>query len=192
MVVARMHRTKLAFGAVVTASVAVSLTACASAHLGSQAVQLHASADSDMLAMPTERAYEVSDVEFIEPHGAAALQTALGGTIDASGFFVLGDGMITDAELDVAVSDVANATFVLTEPTMLRSELGDAGAVTATGVLTVDGVAQQHSKVSVVPVAFTEDDAEIDVSFPMPDNPIIAGIEAPFDRVAVRLKLTAK
>ncbi|MBL3687493.1 hypothetical protein D3248_11100 [Leucobacter zeae] len=194
MAVARMHRTKLAFGAAMTAAVAVplSLTACASAHLGAQAVQLHASADSDMLAMPTEQTYAVSEVEFLEPDGIAALHSALGGAIDATGRFVVGDGMITDAELDVAVSDLANATFVLTEPTMLRSELGEAGAVTATGVLTVDGVAQQHAKVRVVPVAFTEDQAQIDVSFAMPDNPIIAGVDAPFDQVAVRLTLTAE
>lgn len=193
MAAARMHRTKLAFGAVVTASIALplSLTACASAHLGAQAAQLHASADSDMLAMPTEQSYEISRVEFLEPQGAAALHSALGGSIDASGHFVLGDGMITEAELNVAVSDIANATFVLTEPTMLRSEFGEAGAVTATGMLTVDGVAQQHAKVRVVPVSFTGEDAEIDVSFAVPDNPIIAGVDAPFDQVAVRLTLTA-
>ena len=195
MAVQQSGRSARAFGlvATVTAAIPLCLTACApAAQLGVPASELSAAADSDLLATPTEHVYRVTDVQLVAPIDTSALGANMGDRVTPSGTLVVADGVITEAELSVVYREWTEATFVLTEPTVLRREGSADGTVTATGTLSVNGIEQPGTGVRLTPGTMTADRAEFDVSFTVPDNLLIAGGENGSGEVTAHVVLSAE
>lgn len=197
------RRSTRTFGilATVSAALPLGLVGCASAPgVASDVTELHVSAESDVLALPTQRTYDVTEASLIEPRSAAAfgdtldntLGDTLDGAIESTGYLVLSDGTITEAKFSVTASEHASATFVLTEPAVLARGDGTDGTVTAIGTLSFDGRERPNTGVKITPVALTEESAELDVRLELPDSPLAAGAMLPFDEVAAHFSLAAR
>ncbi len=179
--------------ATVTAAIPLCLSGCAPASEATvAAAELRASAESDLLETPTEHVYEVSEIELRAPLGVSAFGSNAGDRVTPSGFIVVNDGVITEAELNVVVTEWADASFVLTEPTVLRREDSENGTVYATGTLAVNGIEQPHTSVKLTPGPMSAEAAEFDVSFEVPDNLLIADQEVAPSEVTAHLSLTAR
>src|SRR5699024_2408038 len=102
------------------------------------ATKLSAARDSDVLAPTSERVYEATGVAVSSSHTSPDL--TLPAAIEPSGYFVVGDGVITDAWLETSFGDThgeyATASFQLTEPTVLRRSQSEDRSLTAVGTLT--------------------------------------------------------
>ncbi|MBL3689142.1 hypothetical protein [Leucobacter chromiireducens] len=183
----------LGFAAAVTASIPLCLTGCAPAPKAAapQATELRASAESGFLARPAERQYEIAETTLTEP-----IALPLGGTVDGEleshGFLVLTDGVITQAQFGLALAGFPEATFVLTEPTVLRPEGSPDGTVTAVGTLSVGGAERPGIRLKLTPTVLGSDSVEFDLNLAVPDNPFYAGEDPSIDEVAAHVVLTAR
>lgn len=162
----RSHSVGRTTRAMLLAGVALSsgLSGCAQASdLAAHATKLSAAQDSDVLAPPTQQRYEVAAID-VSP--AQPLQGAtLPASITPSGYFVVGDGVITDARFEASFGDaqgeLATASFQLTEPTVLRRIIGDDGSLTAVGTLSVGGVDRPGTSVQFSMISLDEQGAEL-------------------------------
>ena len=190
--VSRSLRT-LGFAAAVTASIPLCLTGCAAAPEESTplAAELRASADSDFLALPAEREYEVAETTLTEPI-ALPFGGTIDGALDSNGFLVLTDGVITKARIGLSLANLPEAVFVLTEPAVLRPEETPYGTVTAVGTLSVNGAERPGIRLALTPTQLGADSVEFDLALSIPDNPFLVGENAPIDRVAAHVVLNAR
>ena len=190
--VTRSVRT-LGFAAAVTASIPLCLTGCAPApkSVPAPATEHRASSDSDFLSRPAEREYEIAETTLTEP-----ITLPLGGIVDGDleshGSLVLTYGVITEARFGLALSGLPEATFVLTEPAVLRPEDSPDGTITAVGTLAVGGAERPGIRLKLTPTLLGAESVEFDLSLAVPDNPFFAGEEPGIDQVAAHLVLTAR
>ena len=176
-----------------TAALPLGLVGCASASNAAHEVSdLHVSAESDVLELPTEQIYDVTDANLIAPRSAAAFGTALDESITSTGHLVLSGGVITAAEFSVGASDLPAATFVLTEPAVLDRAEQSGGTVTAIGTLSFDGRERPNTGGEITPTFLTEEEAEFDVRLDIPDSPLAAGAMLPFNEIAAHFTFTAR
>lgn len=177
------------------AGVAISagLVGCAqTTDQAAQATRLSASQGSDVLAPPSERVYAVTDVDVAAPEGAANL--TLPDTITPTGYFVVGDGVITDAWFETSFGSSpdsqATAAFQLTEPTVLRRIQNDDGSLTAVGTMTYGGVDRPNTPIQFSVVSLDDTSAEVDVVINPPASLLMAGGGEP--SVAARITFAAQ
>ena len=171
MVVNRVTRAPRAFtaAAVVTVALPLCLTACATAEdLGNRAAELRAANDSDLLAVPVERVYEVSSFELTEPQALSSLGEVAGSQLRHSGYVVLSDDVITEAELSFELVGVQSASFTLTEPTVIRRAEGETDPVYVSGDLTVGDREPYPATVKLTPTVIDEDALEFSLDFELP------------------------
>lgn len=174
------YRVGRATQAMLLAGVALSgsLVGCAHASdLAAHATRLSAAQDSDVLAPPSERVYSVSDLELSPSQMLAGV--TLPESITPSGYFIVGDGIITDAWFEASFgdpgSDHASASFRLTEPTVLRRIHGPDSSITAVGTLTFGGVNRPDTSVQFSVVSLDKDSAELLVLVTPPANVLEVG-----------------
>ncbi|MFV0434870.1 MAG: hypothetical protein ACK5LO_12910 [Leucobacter sp.] len=194
-----MSRSTRHLGVAVSVSVAIplGLIGCSSsASVGSSVAELRTSADSDFLEMPASHTYEVSELRLVTPIALQALETlspanaAVELPIDSSGYIVLNDGVITAADLVFEVGDLPEASFLLTEPVVLRRDNSDSSEVYATGVFSFNGRELPRTSLKLLPIELSEESAEFEVSLALPekysdDDPATA------DEITARLVLSA-
>ncbi|RGE24350.1 hypothetical protein D1J51_01020 [Leucobacter sp. wl10] len=157
-----------------------------------QAAELRAAVDSDLLEMPVVRVYDVSDTQLLSPVDSPTLRSLIDDRVSTSGYIVLEDGVITEAQYEVRAEGLPDAQFVLSEPTVLRRQDSEVDTVTATGSLSVDGSVRGTTNVRLTPTLLNEDTAEFDVTMSVPDNPLIAGTELPLDEISAHLVFAAR
>lgn len=195
MTAMRQHRSVRAIGVVATVSAALPLclTSCtALAPSGQQQVmELHATAESDLLEVSVERVYDITGAEIVAP-STDGLASLLGSGVASHGHIVLLDGVLTEALVDVQAVGFPKATFELTEPTALRREPNEEATVTVVGTLSADGLVRPDTSVRVTPTELSADSAEFDVSIDVPDNPFLADEALPVDEVAAHFTLAAR
>lgn len=192
-----MHATRTARTMSVFATVSVTLplclVSCASAGIsGPPAAELRAATGSDLLDVQTEQVYRVSQVQLLAPIDTSELGANVQGKVTPSGFMVVNDGVITAAELGVTVIGLTEASFVLTEPTVLRREGRDEGVLYAIGTLSVNGIEQHGTSVKLVPSVISDRAAEFDVTFAIPSNLLVSGDHAGLDEISAHVALTAE
>lgn len=192
-----MHATRTARTMSVFATVSVTLplclVSCASAGIsGPPAAELRAASGSDLLDVQAEQVYQVSDVQLLAPIDTSELGADVQGQVTPSGFMVVHDGVITAAELGVTVAGLTEASFVLTEPTVLRREGRDEGVLYAIGTLSVNGIEQHGTSVKLVPSVISDRAAEFDVTFAIPSNLLVAGDHPGLDEISAHVALTAE
>lgn len=165
------HRTQLPVQLMVATGIVLTcgLTGCAEApDTTPYAATINASRESDVLADSSDKRYELDglSVSIMQPLQGVAVPAA----IDPSGYFVVNDGVITEAWFETTFGESpgarASATFTLTEPTVLRPSYSDGdneGSVTATGTLTVGGIAHPNTEAQFFVVSLDDDHAELDV-----------------------------
>lgn len=130
-----------------------------------QGTKLSAAQGSDVVAPPSERIYEVTNIEL------SAAEPALGLTLPESvtptGYFIVGDGVITDArfvaEFGGDDSQQATASFELTAPTVLRRVQSDDASLTAVGTVTLGGVERPNTDVEFSVLSLDDRGAELEV-----------------------------
>ena len=193
----RSHATRTARNISVFATVSVTLplclVSCAAAGIsGPPAAELRAATGSDLLDVQTEQIYHVSEVQLLAPIDTSALGANVQDQVTPSGYMVVHDGVITEAELGVAVIGITEASFVLTEPTVLRREGRDEGVVYATGTLTVNETEQHGTSVKLLPSLISEKAAEFDVTFAIPSNLLVAGDHPGLEEISAHVALTAE
>lgn len=105
---------------------------------------------------------------------------------------VMHDGVITQAELTVSVAGLREASFVLTEPTVLRREGRDDSVVYATGTLSVEGIEQPATQIKLTPSVISDKAAEFDLSFDVPAAILIAGGATGLGEVSAHISLKAE
>ncbi|WP_193750767.1 hypothetical protein [Leucobacter chromiiresistens] len=176
----------------VSAVIPLCLAGCAPAvEHDANAAELRAAPDSNLMTVPVDRTYAVTDFTLNAPLGSSALHEALGERISSSGTMVVRDGMIMSAELQVAIADMPEASFVQTTPTMLvRDDMEE--TVTSVGTLSVGDLSQPNTSVELRPTELGEDQAQFDVTFAVPDNLLVSNAGLPFDEVSAHLVLTAQ
>lgn len=190
--VSRSART-IGFVATVSAALPLCLVGCAAVpSAGVQAAELRAAVDSDLLEVPATRIYDIADTRLLTPADNPVLQTLLDDRVSSSGYIVLSDGVITEAQYEVSAEGLPEAEFVLTEPTALRRANSEVGTVTVTGTLSVNGSVRNGTSVRLTPTALSKDAAEFDVTLSIPDNPLIASGELPIDEISAHLVLVAR
>lgn len=189
--ISRSVRT-LGIAAAVTATLPLCLTACSPiATAGGLAPELHASADSDLLELPSDRVYEVTETQLITPI-KGLLGQAIDSKVSSSGFMTITDGVITEAQLGLAIAALPEATFVLTEPTVLRRAGSLKSKVTVVGTVSMNGVERPETSVQLTPTALTEETVAFDVDISIPDNPFLEGRSLPIDELSAHLVLTSQ
>ena len=178
--------------ATVSAAIPLCLSGCAPAtESDAYATELRAAPDSNLLTVPVDRTYDVSEINLIPPLGSESLSDALDDRVSSTGYIVVRDGMITAAELQVQFAGMPEASYVQTRPTLLvRDDIEE--TVTSIGTLTVGGVAQPNTSVELKPTELGEDQAQFDVTFAVPDNLLVSTAGLPFDEVSAHLVLTAQ
>lgn len=179
--------------ATVTMTLPLCLVSCASAGIsGPPAAELRAATGSDLLDVQTEHVYHVSEVQLLAPIDTTELGANVQDQVTPSGYMIMQDGVITAAELGVSVAGITEATFVLTEPTVLRREGRDEGVVYATGTLSVNGLEQHGTSVRLLPSVLTDRAAEFDVTFAIPGNLLMAGDHPGIEEISAHVALTAE
>lgn len=191
----QLHRVGRTTRVMLMAGVAISagLVGCSqTADLAAQATKLSAAQDSDVLAPPSERVYEVTDIDVSATDGAPSL--TLPETITPTGYFVVGDGVITDAWFETSFGGSpdkqAAASFRLTEPTVLRRIQNDDGSLTAVGTLTYGGVDRPDTPVQFSIVSIDDTSAEVDVLVSPPASVLTTGGVEP--AIAARITFDAQ
>ncbi len=176
----------------VTAVIPLCLAGCAPAvESDASAAELRAAPDSNLMTVPVDRTYEVTEINLIAPLGASSLHEALGERISSTGTMVVRDGMIMSADLQVVIDDMPEASFVQTRPTMLvHDDIEE--TVTSVGTLSVGGLTQPNTSVELKPTELGEDQAQFDVTFAIPDNLLVSTAGLPFDEISAHLVLTAQ
>lgn len=194
MSLTKPHRAGRRTQAIVLAGVAIStgLVGCSQAtDLTAHASSLSAAQGSDILAPPSERVYEVTDIDVSAADGATSL--TLPDTITPTGYFVVGDGVITDAWFETSFGsspdDQSAASFRLTEPTVLRRIQSDDGSLTAVGTLTYGGVDRPDTPVQFSIVSLDDTSAEVDVLVSPPASVLTSGDEP---AIAARITFDAQ
>lgn len=193
----RTHATRTARNFSVFATVTVTLpfclVSCATAGIsGPPAAELRAATGSDLLDVQAEQIYHVSEVQLLAPIDTSELGSNVQDQVTPSGFMVVHDGVITEAELGVSVAGLTEASFVLTEPTVLRREGRDDGVVYATGTLSVNGIEQHGMSVRLLPSLISDRAAEFDVTFAIPSNLLIAGEHPGLEEISAHVALLAE
>ncbi|UOQ61299.1 hypothetical protein MUN76_04825 [Leucobacter rhizosphaerae] len=179
--------------ATVTMTLPLCLVSCASPGIsGPPAAELRAATGSDLLDVQTEQVYHVSEVQLLAPIDTTELGADVQDQVTPSGYMIMQDGVITAAELGVSVAGITEATFVLTEPTVLRREGRDEGVVYATGTLSVNGLEQHGTSVRLLPSVLTDRAAEFDVTFAIPGNLLMAGDHPGIEEISAHVALTAE
>ena len=193
MSIARVSRRSVrVIGAVATVSAVLplGLLGCARpADVSSMAAELHASADSNLLASPAERVYEVTDTSLISPTADSELGAMITDQVTSSGYMVLSEGVITQAQFSVNLADLPEVSFELTQPAVLRRG-GSDGMVSAVGTLAFDGKQRPNTSVELTPTIIGDEVAEFDVRFSVPESRLAIDSILPFDEVAAHLVLT--
>lgn len=153
-------------GAMLLAGVAVSggLTGCShAADITAHATKLSTAQGSDVFAPATERVYQLSDIDLAPKQSLAGI--TLPETFTPNGYFVVGDGIITDAWFTADFGDTdgdqASAAFKLTEPTLLRRNQGADSSVNAVGILTFGGIERPDTSVQFSVVSIDDKSAEV-------------------------------
>ncbi|MBP1327388.1 hypothetical protein JOF28_002620 [Leucobacter exalbidus] len=112
-----------------------------------------------------DQIYEISGIEVTSE--VAPLGITIPDNISPSGYFIVGDGVITDAWLTTdfgeARGEQAAASFKLTQPTVLRPIIDDDSTVTAVGTLTYGGVERPDTEVQISVVSLDDAGAELNV-----------------------------
>lgn len=168
-----VNRSPRTFAATVLAAVLVpfSLSGCAtSSETAGPAAQLQAAQDSNLLAVPSEQVYELSEFTITAPTALARLSKVSHAQLDYSGTLVISDDIITDAEFDFAVTGLQDASFVLTEPTTLRRAEDDTGPAYAVGELTVGDQLPMPTTVKFTPTTYSEDELAFDIHIDVPNE----------------------
>ncbi|WP_336658721.1 hypothetical protein [Leucobacter sp. USHLN153] len=174
------------------AALPLCLAGCSSApEPSASASELRAAPDSGLLAMPVNRTYDVAEINLNAPLAASVLGAALDDQISSSGHLIVNDGMITAAELTVNFSDLPEASFVQTRPTLIKHQ-SEGETLQSVGTLTVGGVAQPNAVVELTPTEWGEDEAQFDVTFAVPDNVMAPSTLMPFDEISAHLLLVAQ
>ncbi|MBK0420773.1 hypothetical protein JD292_01580 [Leucobacter sp. CSA2] len=189
------RRSVRAIGIVATVSAALplGLVGCSpAATLANQVSELHAAADSDLLALPSVQTYTVTRAKLLSPESAAAFSESLGSDVASSGTLTLSDGAITAAEFSVRAATFPEASFTLTEPVILSHSTETDGTVTAVGTLAFDGRERPKTGIELTPVSITPEDARFDVRVRVPNSPMAAGSVLPFDEISATLDLQAE
>ncbi|MHA3722800.1 hypothetical protein ACXR2T_02875 [Leucobacter sp. HY1910] len=175
---------------ILLAGVALScgLTGCTQAiDTSAHATRLSAAQDSDVLAPPSERIYEATDIEISSAQSSPSI--ALPAAISPSGYFVVGDGVITDAWFETRfggeLGDHATASFQLTEPTVLRRVQSKDGSLTAVGTLTYGGVERPDTSVQFNVISLDDEGAELAVTVQAPVS--VLAIDNEHTEVAARI-----
>ncbi|WP_427870981.1 hypothetical protein [Leucobacter luti] len=193
MSIARVGRRSVrVIGAVATVSAVLplGLMGCArAADVTSHAAELHASADSNLLASPAERVYEVTDTSLISPAADSGLGAMLTEQVASTGYMVLTEGVITQAQFNVQIAELPAVSFELTQPAVLRRG-GSDGTVSAVGTLAFDGKQRPNTSVELTPTTIGDEVAEFDVRFSVPESRLAVGSILPFDEVAAHLVLS--
>lgn len=153
--------------------------------------ELRAATGSDLLTVPPEELYEVTDVQILAPADTTPLGKTIENQAEPEGYMVMQDGVITQAELSVSVTGLPTASFVLTEPTVLYREGHEMSVVYATGTLAIEGIEQRSTQLKLTPGKISEKTAEFDVSFAAPSALLIAGGAAALGEVSAHISLTA-
>lgn len=126
---------------------------------------LSATQDSDVLAGTIAHRYELSKLEVSPEEHFTGL--ALPDAVNPSGYFVAGDGVITEAWLEANLGEaLGEASFKLTEPIVLRPSYGerhDDGSVAAVGTLSFGGVDRPGTVLQFSVASFNDEHAELDV-----------------------------
>ncbi|GAA1611027.1 hypothetical protein [Leucobacter chromiireducens] len=189
---ARRSARTVGFAAAITATLPLVLTACAPvADAEVYAAQLHASADADILTIPTARVYQVTETNVMTPI-SGALGRALDHPVKSTGSLVLKDGVITEAHIGLHLGSYPEAVFELTEPAVLRREGSSKSTVRAIGTVSVDGLLRHDISVELTPTVLTQESVEFDVQFAVPDNPFLVGRSIPLDQLSAHLVLDAQ
>lgn len=193
----RMYATRTArsFGVFATVSITLPLclVACSTtSEPGTPAAELRADSNSDLLSVQPERLYRVSEVEILSPVDDSALGEEVQDQVSPSGFMVVHDGVITRAEFSVSVAGLSEASFVLTEPTILRREGRSEGVISAIGTFSVNGFQQRGTTITFTPSVMTDRAAEFDLTFKVPSNLLLHSSHSNLDEVSVHVELTAE
>lgn len=157
-----------------------------------QNARLSAAQGSDVVAPPSERVYEVTGVEMSSDLAMPGL--TLPDTVTPSGYFVVGDGVITDARFEATFGSTdgaqATASFELTQPTVLRRVHSDEASLTAVGTVTVGDVVRPNSDVEFSVVSLDDESAEVEVQLNTPAR--FSDMQDSATAVVVRLAFDAQ
>lgn len=181
--------------ALITAGVALAGTLVGCSQFAAPAEQnarLSAAQGSDVVAPPSERVYEVTDVEMSSTQLMPGI--TLPDTITPTGFFVVGDGVITDAQFAAtfgsATGAQTTATFELTQPTVLRRVHSNEDSLSAVGTVKVGDVEHPNSDVEFSLVSLDDHGAEVEVLLSFPAHRL--DLQDAGYSVVVRLTFDAK
>lgn len=183
--------------AVVTAAIPLVLSGCASPHtVGMVSAELQAGADSDLLEAALPRDYAVASAEVTAATASGTLNVAVGEAIadrlTTSGSMTVEGALITDARFTLRVDALPEAVFELSEPVVLRPQDSENRTVTAIGTLAVAGVVHSDLPVRLTPTRIDDTGAEVDAELEVPDSPLVAGAELPFDELTLHLVFDAE
>ncbi|QIM16153.1 hypothetical protein G7067_06520 [Leucobacter insecticola] len=193
----RIHATRTArsFGVFATLSIALPfcISSCSAiSDAETPAVELRADSSSDLLAVQPDQFYQVSEVEILSPVHTNQLGDDVETQVSPSGFMVMHDGVITQAELSISVAGLPEASFVLTEPVILRRETRTEGVVTAVGTFSVDGFQQRGATITLASSVITDRAAEFDITFKVPSSLLSYVGRANVNEVSAHIELTAE
>lgn len=176
----------------VTAAIPLCLAGCAPAVKNdANAAELRAAPDSNLMTVPEDRTYDVTEINLIAPLGTSSLHEAFGERISSTGTMVVRDGMIMSADLRVVIDDMPEASFVQTTPTrLIRDDVEE--TVTSVGTLSIGSLTQPNTSVELKPTELGEEQAQFDVTFAIPDNLLVSTAGWPFDEMSAHLVLTAQ
>lgn len=187
------HASRCTIRVIAVVTLPLCLVSCSGAqHLGVPAAELRAATGSNLLTIPAEQFYEVTDVQLLAPIDTTALGKSVQDRATPEGFMVVQDGVITQAELSVSVAGLSEASFVLTEPTVLYREGREDSVVYATGTLAVEGIEQHSTQLKLTPGTISEKAAEFDVSFAVPSTLLIAGSSTGMGEISAHISLAAE
>lgn len=175
----------------------VTIPLCMVSCAGSQnstrpAAELRAATDSDLLNAPAELVYKVTDVDLVAPESISALGKSLEAQAVSEGYMVMQDGVITEAEFSMSVAGISEASFVLTEPTVLPREGREDPVVYASGTLAVDGIEQRSAQLKLTPGIIDDTTAEFDISFPASSALLAAGGATGLSEMSAHISLAAQ
>lgn len=192
MHVIRASRTVTA-AAIATVLLPLALSGCsaAAAAPSEHLAELRAARDSNLLALPTEQVYELSEFTITAPSALASLSDAAQSGFRYSGAIVLSDDIITDAEFDFGVTGLQSASFVLTEPTTLRRAENETGPAYAVGELTIGDHLPIPTMVKFTPTTLEVDELVFDIDFDLPSELPFEQSTATVQDLTARIALTA-
>lgn len=188
-------RAPRAVATAVVATVLLPLTLCscaAAVDTPSQAAELRAARDSNLLELPAIQTYELTDFAITAPSTLAKLAQVAGSGLSYSGYIVLSDSIITDAEFDFSLANVQSARFVLTEPSTLRRAENETGPAYAVGELTIGDQLPVAAMVKFTPTLIDEQQLAFDIDIDLPSELPFAQNSELLQDLTASIKLTAQ